>query len=132
MTAPRFIVVLRARKDWTLRPWRWLTTRPAKRPQRPRPGIKERNFHALCRALVALRDECEAEAFLRDIATPAEIKALSERWRIALLLDAGVHSYRDIAAETGASTTTVARVARFLKEEPHQGYRRMIDRLRNA
>ncbi len=86
----------------------------------------------LCRAIVSLRDEDEAEAFLRDIATPAEIKALTERWRIALLLDGGAHSYRDIAAETGASTTTVARVARFLKEEPHQGYRRMIDRLRNA
>jgi len=87
------------------------------------------NVGALCRALSVLADEQEAGIFLRDIATPAEIKALSERWRIAQLLDCGEHSYRNIATKTGASTTTVARVARFLKEEPHQGYRLIIDRL---
>ena len=88
------------------------------------------NLAALCGALASLNSPEEAEIFLRDIATPAEIKALAERWRIALLLDAGNHSYREIASETGASTTTVARVARFLKEEPHQGYRLIIDRLK--
>ncbi|MEI9902624.1 MAG: hypothetical protein WDN06_00515 [Asticcacaulis sp.] len=31
--------------------------------------------------------------------------------------------------KTGASTTTVTRVARFLREMPHQGYRRVLDRL---
>ncbi len=90
------------------------------------------NIAALCEALNALESAEEAEAFLRDLATPAEIKAFAERWRIALLLDAGALSYREIAAETGASTTTVARVARFLKEEPHQGYRRLIDRMKSV
>lgn len=84
---------------------------------------------SLCEALTALETVDEARAFLRDICSPAEIKALAERWRIALLLDAGGLSYREIAAETGASTTTVGRVSRFLKEEPHQGYRTIIDRL---
>ena len=49
---------------------------------------------------------------------------------IAQLLDAGDLSYREIAEAAGASTTTVTRVARFLREMPYQGYRRVLDRLR--
>ena len=90
---------------------------------------KPDHLGSLCEALTSLETADEAHDFLRDICSPAEIKALAERWRIALLLDAGDLSYREIAAETGASTTTVGRVARFLKEEPHQGYRTLIDRL---
>jgi uncharacterized protein YerC len=44
------------------------------------------------------------------------------------LLDAGGKSYREIAAQAAASPTTVVRVARFLKEMPHQGYRLVLDR----
>jgi TrpR-related protein YerC/YecD len=93
---------------------------------------RETDFEELCAAFAALRDSEEAAQFLRDLATPAELEAFAERWRIARLLDEGAHSYRDIAAETGASTTTVARVARFLKEEGHRGYRLIIDRLQRA
>jgi len=85
---------------------------------------------AVFEAVAALKGAEEAQRFLSDLLTPAEIDAFAERWRIAQLLDEGALSYREIAAETGASTTTVARVARFLKEEPHPGYRMMIDRLR--
>jgi uncharacterized protein YerC len=49
---------------------------------------------------------------------------------VARLLDEQVHSYREIAAEARASPTTVVRVARFLKEMPHQGYRLVLDRLK--
>ena len=37
-----------------------------------------------------------------------------------------------LAAEAQASPTTVVRVARFLKEMPHQGYRLALDRLKNT
>ena len=47
------------------------------------------------------------------------------------LLDAGGKSYREIAAEAHASPTTVVRVARYLKDMPHQGYRLALDRLKN-
>jgi TrpR-related protein YerC/YecD len=73
-----------------------------------------------------LSSPAEAARFLRDIATPAEVEAFAERWRIARLLSTGALSYREIAAETGASTTTVGRVARFLNDEPHGGYRLML------
>lgn len=90
---------------------------------------KASDAEALCEAFAALADGREAALFLRDLATPAEIEAFAERWRIARLLDEGTLSYREIAADTGASTTTIARVARFLRDEPHQGYRTMLNRL---
>ncbi|HRK64327.1 MAG TPA: YerC/YecD family TrpR-related protein [Terricaulis sp.] len=81
-------------------------------------------------ALLALDTRAEAEAFLADLCTPGEVKAFAERWSIARLLDAGELSYREIAEEAGSSTATVVRVARFLKEMPHQGYRLVLDRLK--
>jgi TrpR-related protein YerC/YecD len=83
-------------------------------------------------ALLSLRDRREAEAFLADLCTPGEVKALSERWQVARLLDAGELSYRDIAKTAQTSTATVVRVARFLKDMPYQGYRRVLDRLKGA
>ncbi|NWG52578.1 MAG: TrpR like protein, YerC/YecD [Hydrogenophilaceae bacterium] len=80
-------------------------------------------------ALLALESRAEAEAFLRDLCTPSEVKALSERWLVARLLDEGKLSYREIAALAPASTATVTRVARFLKDMPYQGYRVVLDRL---
>lgn len=83
-------------------------------------------------ALLSLRTRTEAEAFLADLCTPGEVRALSERWTVARLLHAGELSYRDIAREAGASTATVVRVARFLKDMPYRGYRRVLERLAGA
>lgn len=83
---------------------------------------------ALYDALLCLKSRDEIDAFLQDLCTPSELRALTERWQVAGLLDRGDRSYREIAAEAGASPTTVVRVARFLKEMPHQGYRLVLDR----
>ena len=83
-------------------------------------------------AILSLRGRAEAEAFLADLCTPNELRALSERWLVAQLLDGGELSYRDIAQEAQSSTATVVRVARFLKDMPYKGYRRVLDRLRGA
>lgn len=85
---------------------------------------------ALYDALLSLKSREEVDAFLADLCTPAEVRAFAERWEVARLLDAGGKSYREIAAEAQASPTTVVRVARFLKEMPHQGYRLVLDRLK--
>lgn len=66
---------------------------------------------------------------LSDLCTPAEVRALAERWHVARLLASTDLSYRDIAEATGVSPTTVVRVARFLRQEPHRGYRVAVDRL---
>lgn len=91
--------------------------------------LGEDSFDALVRALLSLRDADECRKFLTDLCTRKELRELAERLVIARLLDAGGLSYRDISAATGASTTTVGRVARFLQQEPHQGYRLVLDRV---
>ena len=93
-----------------------------------RQGVGD-DLSLLCKALLMLETAEEARRFLRDLATPGELQALAERWRVARLLDEGEKSYRDISAETGVSTTTVTRVARFLTQEDHQGYRLVLDRM---
>ena len=93
-------------------------------------GSRAADEKALFEAFGRLDGPQDVARFLRDLATPAELAAFAERWRIARMLDEGGHSYREIAAATGASTTTIGRVARFLREERHQGYRLVLDRLR--
>jgi len=83
----------------------------------------------LAKALITIKTAEEMERFLVDLCTPAELRALAERWHVAQILDAGEQSYREINALTGVSTTTIGRVARFLKDEPHQGYRTVLDRM---
>ncbi|MDP9163739.1 MAG: YerC/YecD family TrpR-related protein [Pseudomonadota bacterium] len=83
-------------------------------------------------ALASLADAGEVRAVLRDLCTPAEIRTLAERWQVAKLLDEGRLTYRDIHDATGVSTTTIVRVARFLKEEQNGGYRLLLDRLKES
>lgn len=83
----------------------------------------------LARALVQLKDEAEARALLADLCTPAEVNSLAERWYVTKLLDAGELTYREIHEATGVSTTTIVRVARFLRQENNGGYRLLLDRV---
>lgn len=86
----------------------------------------------LCDALLTPGSRGEMRRLLLDLCTPAEIRTLAERWHVARLLDQTDLSYREIHDGTGVSTTTIVRVGRFLRQEPHQGYRRAIDALRNV
>ena len=86
----------------------------------------------LCAALLTPANADEMRRLLVDLCTPQEIRTLAERWHVARLLDGTRLSYREIQEATGVSTTTVVRVARFLRQEPHQGYRRALDALENG
>ncbi|HEY0013156.1 MAG TPA: YerC/YecD family TrpR-related protein [Allosphingosinicella sp.] len=86
----------------------------------------------LCRALLTPADSAEMRRLLVDLCTPAEIRTLAERWHVARLLDETELSYRDIHDATGVSTTTIVRVARFLRQEPNRGYRRAIDAVKGG
>ena len=86
----------------------------------------------LCQALLTPADPAEMAGLLADLCTPAEVRTLAERWHVARLLDGTDLSYRDIHEATGVSTTTIVRVARFLRQEPHRGYRRALDRTGDA
>ena len=84
---------------------------------------------ALYAAFAELKSPEEFRRFMADLCTPGEVAAFAERLAIAKLLQEDKLGYRDIAAKTGASTTTVARVARFLFQEQYHGYQLVLSRL---
>ena len=85
---------------------------------------KEPWFRSLTKALLANKNEEDLANFLRDVGTLSELQAWSERLEVARLLGQGL-SYRQVAKVTGASTTTVTRVAHFL-ENGEGGYRKIL------
>lgn len=90
---------------------------------------KDKHMNALYDAVSALKSKDEIKRFLIDLCTPGEIEAFAERWAIARALNEDKQGYREIAADIGSSTTTVARVARFLKQENYGGYRLVLSRM---
>jgi TrpR-related protein YerC/YecD len=86
---------------------------------------KTQQRRELYRAILSLKDLDECERFFEDLCTPAELTALSDRWRVAKLLGDGV-PYREIYERTGVSTATVTRVARALTYG--EGYRVVLGR----
>jgi len=85
----------------------------------------------LAEAILHLESRDEIEMFLKDLCTPQEVRALKERWRVCQLLENEKLSYRQIHSLTGASLTTIGRVARFLKDEPYHGYRALLNKIKS-
>ena len=85
----------------------------------------------LCKVLLTPKTVEETAQLLADLCTPAEVRTLAERWHVARLLDDTDLTYREIHDATGVSTTTIVRVARFLKQERILGYRMALDRLKD-
>lgn len=81
----------------------------------------------LYKALMSLENEEECKKFLRDLLTEAEIKEFVNRWKVARMLDAKV-PYRTIEKQTGMSSTTIARISKWLNKGMG-GYRLMLNRL---
>jgi len=80
----------------------------------------------LMRAILSLSDLDEAKRFFRDLLTERELRELGNRWQAAQLLDAKVR-YAEIEKQTGLSSATVARIAKWLAGDLG-GYRRMLDK----
>jgi TrpR-related protein YerC/YecD len=93
---------------------------------RSRHRWQTREMRELFDAIVSLETRQETEAFLRDLCTLSELEAMAHRWQVARLLEQGL-PYLEIAERTGASTTTVTRVAHWLRHG-EGGYRRALDR----
>jgi len=81
----------------------------------------------LIQAILALKTPDEARRFLRDLMTEKEIREFAKRFKAAEMLTEKV-PYSVIEKETGLSSTTVARVAKWLKGK-EGGYRLIINRL---
>ena len=86
--------------------------------------------YELCEPFLLLKTKEEAYAFLKDLCTPQELEVLTERWRVCKLLHQDELSYREIHRISGASLTTIGRVARFLKIETNRGYLRVLKRMK--
>jgi len=89
------------------------------------------DLDGLCDALLSLQSRAEMAAFLRDACTIGELEALGHRLAAARLLDAGGATYAEIARTVGTSTTTVTRVAHWLRHG-EGGYRIALDRARET
>lgn len=83
----------------------------------------------LIEAFLVLKNVDEAKRFLRDIMTEKEIREFSNRLEAASLLSKDVQ-YNAIIKKTGLSSTTIARIAKWLKG-PIGGYRLILNRLSN-
>jgi len=88
---------------------------------------KSKGNQRLIQAILALKTENEAGRFLRDLMTEKEIKEFAKRLKAAEMLTDKI-PYSIIEKETGLSSTTVARVAKWLNGKGG-GYKTIINRL---
>jgi len=88
-------------------------------------GVKENQ--QLVGAILSLQNTDEAERFLRDLMTQGEIEEFSRRFEAARMLSSDVQ-YNAIIEKTGLSSTTIARISKWLKG-PLGGYRLILARL---
>ena len=78
----------------------------------------------LCIAFADIDEPESVRAFLEDVASPREIRAMSQRLEVARLLCES-KTYPEIMRLTGAGTATISRVKRCLDKGPG-GYRRAL------
>ena len=88
--------------------------------------ITQNDIGDLYKAVLSLRNVQEAKNFFRDLLTDVEIKEFAERWKVARMIANGV-PYTKIIETTGLSSTTIARVARWVKQGTG-GYRLILRR----
>ena len=84
----------------------------------------------LIQAILSLQNDSEAQSFLRDLMTEKEITEFAKRLKAAEMLSEKL-PYLIIEKETGLSSATVARVAKWLNGK-EGGYRTIIDRLHHT
>jgi TrpR-related protein YerC/YecD len=81
----------------------------------------------LIKAILMLKNNDEVKRFLRDLMTKSEIKEFTNRLEAASLLSKDVQ-YNAIMESTGLSSTTIARIAKWLNGSLG-GYRLILNRL---
>lgn len=86
---------------------------------------KEKNGR-LYQAILTLKNEEEVFNFFQDLCTVTELRAMEQRFEVAVLLRQGM-IYNDILERTGASSATISRVNRSLAFG-HGGYQAYFQR----
>ena len=87
---------------------------------------KKEKSEGLYEAILTLRTKEEVYAFFQDLCTVTELRAMEQRFEVAVLLRQGM-IYNEILERTGASSATISRVNRSLSFG-HGGYQSYFDR----
>lgn len=87
---------------------------------------KKEKSDGLYQAILALQTEEEVYRFFQDLCTVTELRAMEQRFEVAVLLKRGM-IYNEILKRTGASSATISRVNRSLSDG-HGGYQTVFDR----
>ena len=88
--------------------------------------VSQKDIDELYSAILSVKDLREAKSFFRDLLTEGEIREFAERWKVAGMI-AGKIPYTSIIDETGLSSRTVARVARWVNKGTG-GYKLVLKR----
>jgi TrpR-related protein YerC/YecD len=88
---------------------------------------EKRENNALMQALRCVNTDDEMRRFLRDLLTEGEIEEFAKRFSAAQMLSDGV-PYSSIEKSTGLSSTTIARVSKWLNGKG-EGYKTVIARI---
>lgn len=91
----------------------------------PKVAKKERSM-ALYESILQLDSIEECCAFFDDLCTVGELRAMEQRFDVALLLDDGL-VYTEILEKTGASSATISRVNRIFSFGSG-AFRKMIEK----
>lgn len=81
----------------------------------------------LFNAILALKNIQEARKFFRDLLTEQELIEIGNRWKTAQMLNRKI-PYSKIEKETGLSSTTIARISKWLNKGKG-GYKLILRRL---
>ena len=90
---------------------------------------RHRDEELFFEAVLTLRTQEDCKRFFEDICTIKELQAISQRLRVACLLDSG-NNYLEVSEATGVSSATISRVNRCLHYG--SGYRTALDNLKKA
>lgn len=80
-------------------------------------------------SILKLKTLDEARRFFRDLLTEQEIEEFASRWKVAQMLAENT-PYSQIEKDTGMSSTTIARISKWLNEGMG-GYGLLIKKLQN-
>lgn len=81
----------------------------------------------LYEGILKLQSVDECKNFFQDLCTVSELRAMEQRFEVAILLSDGM-IYNDILERTGASSATISRVNRALQYGA-DGYQAVLPRI---
>ena len=80
---------------------------------------------ALYETILKLQSPEECQRFFEDLCTPVELRAMEQRFDVAVYLQQGL-VYLDILEKTGASSATISRVRRSMLDHGAGGVMREV------